>query len=158
VGPAGVRYSLVITRGASFDDEPNDRTVDAQYLGQTLVGVGAVTPDESLAGLTHLYDLNGSFADAFGGPVMVVARGTLGATGYSFSFGQGPNVSNAVDAATYSIEMLFRIDDPSGYRRLLDFKNRTSDNGLYTLNGTLDFFPVTTSVGGVFTPGQLHRL
>jgi hypothetical protein len=41
----------------------------------------------------------------------------------------------------YTIVMLFRLDQISGYRRLIDFKAGTLDSGLYVLNGALDFYP-----------------
>ncbi len=43
------------------------------------------------ATVTHIYDLNGSFADELGGPAMVGAGGSLGPAGYSFAPSQGPN-------------------------------------------------------------------
>src|SRR5262249_32305612 len=86
---------------------------------------------------SHIYELNGSYADALGGPPLTPAGGTLGPSGYTFAEGQGPSLSSAVSPTTYSLEMLFRIDDTSSYRKLLDFKNRTSDDGLYNLNGAL---------------------
>jgi hypothetical protein len=38
--------------------------------------------------------------------------------------------------------------------RDLDFKNRTSDQGLYSLHGSLNFFPTVGSAGTVFANGQ----
>jgi hypothetical protein len=108
--------------------------------------------------LIHAYELNGSFADALGGPAMNPNGGTLGPEGYSFSFDQGPNVSGAIMQGNYSIEMLFRLNETSGYRKLIDFKDRTTDHGLYNLGGNLNFFPITTGSGGVFTPGDLAHV
>ena len=42
---------------------------------------------------------------------------------------------------TYTIAMKFAISDDTGYRKLVDFKNRTSDNGFYILNGRITFYP-----------------
>lgn len=47
----------------------------------------------------------------------------------------------------YTVVILFAFRDVNGYRRILDFKNGTSDNGLYVFSGQLTFFPV------VFGPG-----
>jgi hypothetical protein len=41
---------------------------------------------------------------------------------------------------TYTIAMLVRLDNVDGYRRLVDFSNLASDNGLYIDNGELDFY------------------
>ena len=38
---------------------------------------------------SHLYELNGSFADTFGGPSLVSNGGTLGASSYSFGANLG---------------------------------------------------------------------
>lgn len=40
-----------------------------------------------------------------------------------------------VDSASHSIVMTFRLADVSGFRRLLDFSDGGSDNGLYDLGG-----------------------
>src|SRR5262249_26221880 len=105
----------------------------------------------------HIYELNGSYADDLGGPPITPAGGTLGPTGYTFAEGQGPSLSGAVNPTTYSIEMLFRIDDTSGFRKLLDFKDRTLDEGLYDQSGALRFYP-DSGPSGVFTAGRLHHL
>jgi hypothetical protein len=93
---------------------------------------GAATP-ASAQTLTHRYDLNGSFADALSGPGIVGhVNGSLGATGYTFDANEGPSLTGALTAAgVYGIEMFFRIDDVSGYRNLINFKDLGTDNGLY---------------------------
>ena len=55
----------------------------------------------------------------------------------SFPRGSGLSLSTAglVDPGNNSVVMLFRLSELSGYRRLLDFSNSTSDNGLYNLSG-----------------------
>lgn len=107
------------------------------------------------AALIHDYELNGTFADSLGGPPMVSGGGTLGATGYTFAAGQGPNLSNAIPASNYSIEVGVALDDTSGYRKLIDFKNLTDDNGLYNLDTSLDFFrdPEIIGPAGAFANG-----
>src|SRR5437762_1947838 len=53
--------------------------------------------------------------------------------------------------------MLFKVDSVAGFVRLVDFKNRTSDNGLYIENGHLENctsctnFAANTYVQGVYT-------
>jgi Concanavalin A-like lectin/glucanases superfamily len=45
----------------------------------------------------------------------------------------------------YTIVVLFGLNDVSNFKRIVDFKNGTSDNGLYVQNGRLRFFPGSTS-------------
>lgn len=82
--------------------------------------------------LTHVYRLDGSLADDLGGPNMTNNGGTLGAAGITFGMNQGPSLSSALNPTTYSVEMHFQLDSFSGWRKLLDFNNRVSDDGLYT--------------------------
>lgn len=44
-----------------------------------------------------------------------------------------------VSNEAYTIDMLFKFAEVTGYRRVLDFKNGTSDNGIYVLNGKIRF-------------------
>jgi hypothetical protein len=101
--------------------------------------------------VTHIYELNGSYADTLGGPSLSPNGGTLTATDYQFGANQGLSLSNAlVDPADYSIELRFEFDATNGYRRILDFKNLTADQGLYNLDTTLRYFPVTNGPAGAF--------
>lgn len=47
-----------------------------------------------------------------------------------------------VPNGNYSVAVLFSFTEVSGWRRILDLKNRTSDDGLYSYNGALNFYPV----------------
>ncbi|MGA9160391.1 MAG: hypothetical protein WB297_05945, partial [Actinomycetota bacterium] len=68
----------------------------------------------------------------------------------------------------YSIEVLFRFDLLAGYRKIIDFKDGSSDDGLYMLDGCLTFFPkeqdVLTKIGSdsyvqvVLTRGPADRV
>ncbi|GLR16906.1 IPTL-CTERM sorting domain-containing protein [Portibacter lacus] len=44
----------------------------------------------------------------------------------------------------YSIQFFFRFDDISGYTKIADFKNLTSDEGLYNYDGSTNFWPHST--------------
>lgn len=75
-----------------------------------------------------------------------------------FPQGNGLLASTAgvIPATSYSIVVLFRFADVSGYRRIVDFQNGTVDSGLYNQSGVLTFFgsvsgtdtPITPSAGG----------
>ncbi len=86
----------------------------------------------------HQYRLDGSLADDMGGPTLVAAGGTLGATGYSFGVNQGLVMDPGL-GGVYTIDLLFHLDSvATGWRKLVDFKALTSDNGLYTYAGQWD--------------------
>jgi len=69
----------------------------------------------------------------------------------------------------YSIDIRFYFDDVNAsfntWQKILDFKNRTSDSGLYSAGGSLQLFastgsgdPHAGSVGHVFTNGTMADL
>ncbi len=58
-----------------------------------------------------------------------------------FPFNNGLRLSpttGIIPSNSYTIVMLFKVDSVSGFVRLVDFKNRTSDNGLYIASGNLE--------------------
>ncbi len=76
--------------------------------------------------------------------------GTLSASGYSFAPNQGLSLSNATTGSQYSIVLDYSFADTSGYRKIIDFNNLSTDDGLYNLSTNLRFFPIvsgTTVVG-----------
>ncbi len=111
----------------------------------------AVTP-------SHLYQFSGNFFDTYGGPALVPNGGTVGAGSYSFGKNQGLALDDALTADVYTIDMSFKFDDTSGYRRILDFKDGGSDTGLYNLATSLNFYNIKTGAGGAFANGQQVRV
>lgn len=113
----------------------------------------AATPD-------HLYQLNGSLADEMGGPALVANGGSLSGGSYVFGANQGLSLSNVL-GSEYSIDFVFTFDTLSGYRKLVDFKDQSSDHGLYVLNAQLNFYPVVTGSdlidGGAWAHATLTR-
>lgn len=110
---------------------------------------------------SRIYDFNNSYADTNGGSAMVPNGGTLGATGYTFAAGQGPNVSNALsNTGEYTIEMLFRFDTVSGYRSILSFNGLTLDEAIYCSNGSVIFYNYSpgNSTTADLAAGQTHRV
>lgn len=74
----------------------------------------------------------------------------IGSTVLSFSDNTGlalPQTGGVVSRDEYTIEILFHLDEVSDYRKILDLKNGSRDDGLYLLDGCLNFFPrpVTSS-------------
>lgn len=103
----------------------------------------------------HAYELNSTLSDTFGGPDIVNNGGALGATGITFGGNQGPSLSSWVTgtatSTNYSIEMRFQIADIGGYRKLMDFQNRTFDQGIYNRDGNLTFYNYGVSGSGAFS-------
>ena len=95
----------------------------------------------SQAAPTHQYQLNGSLADDFGGPALGAHGGSLGATGYTFGKNQGLTLGASL-GAVYTVDLSYHFDSHSGWQKIIDFSDLTSDAGMYTLNGDYNFFPV----------------
>src|SRR4029079_3398888 len=91
---------------------------------------------------------------------LVPAGGTLGPTSYSFGLNQRLSLSNALsDSGNYSIETIFNFSDVLSFRKILDFKDRTSDSGLYDLNTSVQLIPIASAgPAGAFAPNVDIRL
>jgi hypothetical protein len=114
----------------------------------------------------HDYEFNGTLADSEGGPAITSEGGTVGASTYQFAAELPPGNYNPgltldspglTDGGVYSIEMRLRlnsIDNITYYKgfyqpfvKLIDFKNRTQDYGVYTEDVT-DFSSTRTGPDG----------
>jgi hypothetical protein len=105
------------------------------------------------------FRLDGNLNNAAGGALTLTNNGgTLGATGISFAANQGPTISGFSNPMAYSVEMAFSLINVNGYRKLLDFQNRSSDAGLYVLSSVLNFYPVVNGPSGDFAPNQVVRV
>jgi hypothetical protein len=109
-----------------------------------LAGIASSTRADTF---TYLLD-NNTLADANGGPSLVSYGGTL-SNGYTFGVQQGLSLSGTNAFDVYSIDIHFYFNDVNasfdGFQRILDFKNRTSDSGLYDHSGGLALFAATGS-------------
>jgi hypothetical protein len=112
--------------------------------------------------MSFIYDLNGSLAESNGGPSLLSYGGTLDATGYNFGMNQGLSLSGTGISDVYSIEIRFYFDSVNasfnGYQRVLDFKDRTSDSGFYSLHGRAESFASGATapfLSGGGSPGQV---
>jgi hypothetical protein len=104
---------------------------------------------------TFTYELNGSLMDS-GGPSLVSQGGALGSTGYAFGVNEGLSLRGTRAFDVYSIDIRFYFDDVNAsintFQKIIDFKNRGSDSGLYSESGQL----VLWAVGGSNTGSQVH--
>lgn len=102
----------------------------------------------SAATLKANYQLRGDRASTIAGAPRLSSVGTPsrfahetvdGSTRRMLAFPRGGGLSLAtarlVSARSHSVAMLFRLSDVLGYRRIVDFTNGASDNGVYNLNG-----------------------
>ena len=108
---------------------------------------------------THVYSFDRDLSDSAGHIALQSLGGTVANGVYTFPANQGLLlVDPAINASTYTIEAWFKFDTVSGYRRILDFRNRTSDTGLYNLSGSLNFYGATTASVSDFVAGQLMHV
>ena len=115
-------------------------------LAWLVLAVAFLAHTARAATVTHIYELNGSYADSLGGPRLVPTGGTLTATDYVFGnpanrVNEGLSLTNAItDADDYAIEMQFRwTGDDYGWGRILDFHSThgsSPDAGIYTRSST----------------------
>ncbi|MGA9162620.1 MAG: hypothetical protein WB297_17390, partial [Actinomycetota bacterium] len=78
------------------------------------------------------------------GSSVFTVDGRTGVTVLRFAGGRGlalAPTTRVIRSPGYSIEVLFRFDLLAGYRKIIDFKDGSSDDGLYMLDGCLTFFP-----------------
>ena len=78
------------------------------------------------------------------GTIAFTDEGMIGRAVLSFAGGSGLSLSpttGVIEGTEYTIEVLFRFDRLDGYRKIIDFKDGSDDDGLYVLDGCLNFYP-----------------
>jgi len=128
IDPAGASTGSISV--AVTDLSSSSATLQADYQFQN-------TRDSSVGSPPALTDLGtNSFSSATvdGTSTTVLAFSQNNGLSLSSTTGVTPN-------STYSIVMLLSFQQTSGYRRLADFKNGSSDYGLYAVSGALSFYP-----------------
>lgn len=63
------------------------------------------------------------------------------------------SLSGFLKEGSYTIELYFKLEKLNSWKRVIDFKSRTSDKGCYVYNGELNFYNMVTSSGAPFSPG-----
>lgn len=110
-----------------------------------MLGIILAAPLSIAQAQTHVYTLQGTFADLFGGPSLTSDGGTLGPNGYTFGANQGLVLQNVFSAgASYSLAFrstFFSLSSTTNYVKMVDFKDQASDNGYYSYLGQADFYP-----------------
>jgi hypothetical protein len=135
-------------------------------LGDVPVSSGGPPPppppaQAGIPGLTADYQFQGSLASSC---CSAPELQTLGNTGFGMDRVNGPErtvmtftegsglrlspASRVIASDSYSIAVLFRFSNVSGFRRLIDFKDGSVDSGVYVYNGALRFYTVEGAEGG----------
>ena len=113
------------------------------------------------ASVTADYRFENSLADSVGAAAELSAIGAdatgfideavLGQTRPVLTFDRGSGLAltpaSAVIGSEYTIELVFRFDRLDGWVKIVDFNDATEDCGLYSLDGRMDFWPITTGFG-----------
>ena len=120
----------------------------------TLLGLAATFVASAAQAQTHVYYLNGTYADANGGPSLVPDGGTLTAAGYFFGMNQGLGLTGAL-ASDYSLVFRASLDQVDGFRKMVDYRDRSTDLGYYTLNTSANLYNVANGLPGAYAPGVL---
>lgn len=126
------------------DAPPPDPAADA---------AGAV--DAAQVAPIHRYRLDDSYADDLGGPALSPRGGALVPGGYRFAENQGLTLTGALPAEVYTVDLVFSFDvlGDGSWRKILDFKDLGSDNGLYTYGAMLQFVVVAGTTFANAPPG-----
>ena len=110
--------------------------------------VGDYTFQNTLAPVVGTADALTPIGAAGGAYTSATINGTP-QTVYTFPQGAGLRFAAPAALEDYSIVASIRFDQTSGWRRIMDVSNRTSDRGLYFYQGYLQFYPYLT--GTTFT-------
>jgi concanavalin A-like lectin/glucanase superfamily protein len=115
------------------------------------------------ARVTADYRFENSLADSVGAATELAAIGAdatgfideavLGQTRPVLRFDRGSGLAltpaSVAVGSEYTIELVFRFDRLRGYAKIVDFNNATKDCGLYSMQGRIDFWPITTGLGAM---------
>jgi hypothetical protein len=55
------------------------------------------------------------------------------------------SLDNFIASGSYTIELYFKLNALNSWKRVIDFKSRTTDRGCYVYNGQLNFYNIATS-------------
>ena len=101
--------------------------------------------------LVHSYDFNGNLNDSTGSVALTNPNGgSVGSGVFNFAAGQGLSFVGELGLqSTYTIAIRFRFDAVDSYAKLLDFKDRTTDNGVYVNSSAFTFYNALVSGGTI---------
>ena len=109
------------------------------------------SPAKTVADIIHNYEFSGSLSDSIGGVTLIPNGGTITSSEYQFLANQGLALQSPRALKSYTLAMRFRFSNVTGFRKAVDFKNLTSDNGLYVSAARLELYGGTgAGPGGAF--------
>lgn len=107
--------------------------------------------------LTHSYDLTTSLNDVIGSATLNADGRTITRSGYVFAVDRGLNASSALTSTTNdSLLVDVSFSALNRYRKILHFKNLTSDNGVSNLNTDLNYFNFSFGPGSGLVVGYIN--
>lgn len=124
-----------------FISEGKTQQTHSYYFQNTFNEGGGIGP--ALVQVLSGSATNGEYADQ----TINTSTGTCGAGAQKvFAFNEGGGLSypnNTFINGTYTIHIFFKFNTgmSNGYKRVIDFKNSTTDNGLYINGDDLNFYP-----------------
>lgn len=62
-------------------------------------------------------------------------------------FSYNDSTENFISSGSYSIALYFKMNELDSWKRVIDFKSRTTDRGCYVYYGQLNFYNIVTSTG-----------
>lgn len=112
-----------------------------------------LTSYDSTAPALHVLGVKGKFVEE-----VLPELGNHKRTVYQFEANSGLQFNNAQAAGflsgSYTVEIYFRLTELESWKRVLDFKNRKSDNGCYIYEGRLNFFNFATGEKAPVKPNE----
>ncbi|MBM5817821.1 MAG: LamG domain-containing protein [Cyanobacteria bacterium K_Offshore_surface_m2_239] len=145
----------------------------AALAGSTILGLGTLgvsLPAEAALVANYQFQNTLSSAVPAAPDLAPFAMGsfapeTIGGTPtFVYNFGQQQGLSlntSGLISDNYTIAALFKFNQTSSYRKIFDFKNLTTDNGLYLDSGRLNFYDEKsggpTVAAGTFLEAVLTR-
>ena len=116
-----------------------------------------VEPPAAPPKLLRDYEFKNDLKDTTGlGPVLKDFNGKVADGAYVFEAGQGLRLELPGIADQYAIEVTFKFEDVDGWQKVIDFKNRSVDAGVYVYNGQLQFY--SDAIGGTIEAGKLYTV
>jgi Secretion system C-terminal sorting domain/Concanavalin A-like lectin/glucanases superfamily len=122
---------------------------------------------------TYRYEFNGNLSSQTAGPnlstkglgsfvVDNVPSNPLPDTVYQFNKNAGITFTDAADTvlsdSTYTLEMLVKFNDLNNWSRVVDFFGGTSDEGIYALNGKINYYARALTSTSSIKDGQYIHL
>ncbi|MCA9259994.1 MAG: hypothetical protein KDA61_12370, partial [Planctomycetales bacterium] len=154
---------------SSFNQTGDQTGVDPM-LGSLSLNGGTTPTHALLAGspavdgipLVHAYEFTDGLGDTLLGPALVDTgtTGQLNSGEFVFATSDGLLLeSPRMNPTDYTLEIVFSFDNlPSGFQKILDFKNLSADAGLYTQGDDLYFYGAGVRKNNLLVAGQEYRL